>query len=226
VTKPAGYPSLRSWLRPLLLWLPPVFFLCLFYFYPLGSILQVAFERSQAGLVGPFYEVFSTPGIRSVIAFTFWQAALSTLLTLLIGIPGAYLFARYEFRGKSLVRALTAVPFVLPTLVVAAAFNTLLGSRGWVNLALMDSFHLAAADPVHEFADCDLMAHVFYNTTIVLRIWGDYWSHLTCMSHRQYLTLGASPLKTLRHVTLPLLMPEVRQQPCWSSFLISHSFSV
>jgi thiamine transport system permease protein len=35
--------------------------------------------------------------------------------------------ARYDFRGKSLLMALTGIPFVLPTLVVAAAFNALLG---------------------------------------------------------------------------------------------------
>ncbi len=210
MTKTDDYPLLRSWVRPLLLWLPPVLFLSLFYFYPLGSILQVAFERSQSGLAGPFYEVFSSPGIRSVIAFTFWQAALSTLLTLLIGLPGAYLFARYEFRGKSLVRALTAVPFVLPTLVVAAAFNTLLGPRGWINLALMDSFNLLL--PPIQFTNsltAILMAHIFYNTTIVLRMVGDYWSHLDPRMSQAALTLGASPLKTLRHVTLPLLMPAV-----------------
>jgi len=49
-----------------------------------------------------------------VIAFTFWQATLSTLLTLLFGLPGAYLMARYRFRGKSLILALTAIPFVMP----------------------------------------------------------------------------------------------------------------
>jgi thiamine transport system permease protein len=193
-----------------LLWLAPVLFLSLFYFYPLGSILQVAFSRSQAGLAGPFYEAFSSPAIRGVIAFTFWQAALSTLLTLLIGLPGAYLFARYEFRGKSLVRALTAVPFVLPTLVVAAAFNTLLGSRGWINLALMDSFNLLL--PPIQFTNsltAILMAHVFYNTTIVLRMVGDYWSHLDPRMSQAAQVLGASPLKTLQHVTLPLLMPAI-----------------
>jgi thiamine transport system permease protein len=95
-------------------------------------------------------------------------------------------------------------------LVVAAAFNTLLGPRGWVNLALMDSFHLLL--PPIQFTNsltAILMAHVFYNTTIVLRMVGDYWSHLDPRMSQAALTLGASPLKTLRHVTLPLLMPAV-----------------
>ena len=124
----------RSWL-PLLLWLAPVAFLGLFYFYPLASILSASFARSQGGLLAPFVAAFRSAALLDVLGFTIWQAVLSTLLTLLIGLPGAYLVARYDFRGKSLLRALTGVPFVLPTLVVAAAFTALLGPTGWVNLA-------------------------------------------------------------------------------------------
>ena len=62
------------------------------------------------------------------LGFTFYQAALSTLLTFLIGLPAAFLFARFEFPGKSFLRVLTAIPFMLPTVVVAAGFNALLGS--------------------------------------------------------------------------------------------------
>ncbi len=116
--------------RLLLLWIPPLTFLALFYFFPLGSILEIGFARSKSGLAGPFLEALASPTLRNVLWFTLWQAALSTILTLLVGLPGAYLLARYEFRGKSLLLALTSIPFVMPTLVVAAAFNALLGPRG------------------------------------------------------------------------------------------------
>ncbi len=91
---------MRSITRPSLanlLWLPPLLFLALFYFFPLASILQVSFARGEGDLLAPFLEAFSSPAIRRVIGFTFWQAALSTLLTLLFGLPGAYLLARYRF---------------------------------------------------------------------------------------------------------------------------------
>jgi thiamine transport system permease protein len=105
-----------------LLWILPLIFLGIFYFFPLGSIIKASFERCESGITASFIEALASDSIRDVLWFTIWQAAVSTLLTLIIGLPGAYLFARYEFRGKSLLRALTAVPFVLPTLVVAAAF--------------------------------------------------------------------------------------------------------
>src|SRR5262245_48542895 len=95
-----------------LLWLFPLSFLAVFFFYPLFRILAFSFAVST---ISP-----ADLGLASsVLGFTLYQAFLSTLLTLLVGLPSAYLFARFEFPGKSLLRALTTVPFMLPTVVVA-----------------------------------------------------------------------------------------------------------
>jgi len=205
---------LRSWFQKLpvsaLLWLAPLIFLGLFYFYPLGSILGISLTRSQAGLLDPFIQALKSASIRSVLWFTIWQAILSTLLTLLVGLPGAFLLARYEFRGKSLIRALTGIPFVMPTLVVAAAFNALLGPRGWANLGLMSLFNLES--PPIQFTNslvAILVAHVFYNTTIVLRMVGDFWSHIDPRMAQAAQMLGANRWQTARYVTLPILAPAI-----------------
>lgn len=209
--------SLAARLRPfrrqgssLALWLAPLTFLVLFYFYPLGRILQVSFARAQAGAALQIAAALASPSVQRVLGFTIGQAVLSTLLTLLIGLPGAYLLARYDFRGKSLFQALSGIPFVMPTLVVGAAFNALLGPRGWVNALLMSLFDLPA--PPIRFVNtfgAILVAHVFYNTTIVLRLVGDFWSHLDPRLAQAAQVLGANRWQTLRHVTLPLLMPAI-----------------
>jgi thiamine transport system permease protein len=129
---------------------------------------------------------------------------------LVVGLPGAYLFARFQFRGKTLLRALTGIPFVLPTLVVAAAFSALLGPRGWVNEALMFVFQLET--PPIAFTHtltAIVVAHVFYNTTIVLRMVGDFWAHLDPRISQAARVLGAGPFETARRVTLPLLQPAI-----------------
>ena len=193
-----------------LLWIPPLVFLALFFFYPLGNILGLSFARQEGGWATAFAQAFSSPGVGRVLGFTLGQALLSTLLTLLLGLPGAYLLARYQFPGKSLIQALTGLPFVMPTLVVAAAFNALLGPRGWVNAALMNWFDLS--QPPIQFTNtlvAILVAHVFYNTTIVLRMVGDFWSHLDPRLEQAAQTLGANRWQTLRQVTLPLLLPAV-----------------
>jgi thiamine transport system permease protein len=197
-------------LSVLLLWLAPVCFLLLFYFYPLGSILSLSLQRSQAGLLSPIIEAIKSPIPWRVLVFTLWQAILSTILTLAIGLPGAYLFAHYNFKGKSLLQALTGIPFLMPTLVVAAAFNALLGPSGWFNIGLMQLFKLNS--PPIQFINTlttILVAHVFYNTTIVLRTVGDFWSHLDPRLSQAARMLGANRWQAIRSVTLPLLTPAI-----------------
>src|SRR5574342_1397060 len=156
-----------SWFKPrILLWILPLAFLGLFFFYPLARIFASTLNASALTPENIKVTLY-------VLRFTLSQATLSTLLTLLLGLPAAYLFARYDFPGKDLLRALTAVPFMLPTVVVAAGFNALLGPRGWVNLGLMDAFGFEA--PPLRFVGtlgAILIAHVFYNTTIVIRLAG------------------------------------------------------
>ena len=200
----------HRWVTYSLLWLPPLVFLLLFYFYPLGSILKISLERSQQGLFSPFVEAIKSPIPWRVLAFTFWQAILSTLLTLMLGLPGAYLFAHYNFRGKSLLQALTSIPFLMPTLVVAAAFNSLVGPSGWLNIGLTHLFDLDS--PPLQFNNtltAILIAHVFYNTAIVLRMVGDYWSHLDPHLGQAAQLLGANRWQAIRGVILPVLSPAI-----------------
>lgn len=135
--------------------------------------------------------------------FTTWQAAASTALALLVGLPGAWAFALHRFPGKALLRALFTVPFVLPTLVVALAMQQLLGPEGWLN-ALLD---LAGVGPVRPLGTvwAILAAHVFYNVSIVIRIVGGVWAHLDPQTAEVARTLGAGRVAVFRRVTLPAL---------------------
>lgn len=189
----------RTALSTVLLWAGPLTFLALFYAYPLAGIVSKSFVREADGLL----RALATPATGRMVLFTLGQAAASTALTLMVGLPGAYLVARYRFAGKAVFRALTVVPFVLPTLVVAAAFDALLGTRGWVNAAL-DAVGL----PPLRFTrtvGAILIAHVFYNTTIVLRLVGDYWSRIDRRLWDAARSLGAGPLARWLRVSLPLL---------------------
>jgi len=67
--------------------------------------------------------------IARATGFTFFQAGLSTILTILLGLPAAYLFGRFNFPGKNYMRIASTLPFILPTVVVAAGFNALIGQK-------------------------------------------------------------------------------------------------
>lgn len=197
-------------LKGILLWILPLSFLLIFYFYPLGNILAESISRSDTGLLSLITQTFRSEYTRRILSFTLWQATLSTLLTLTIGLPGAYLFARYEFKGKSLLRALTGIAFVMPTLVVAAAFNALLGPQGIINLGLMTLLQLESP-PIYfmNTLTAILVAHVFYNTTIVLRIVGDFWSHIDPKLSQAAAVLGANQWQILKRITIPILLPAI-----------------
>ncbi len=185
--------SLRQRLTGVLILLPALLFLFLFFFLPLANVLRLSLEAS----------VITSDNFRrafSVLGFTFYQAFLSTLFTFLLGLPAAVLFARFDFRGKSLLRALTALPFMLPTVVVAAGFNALLGPRGWLSFVLPGlSFQFTGT------LTAILLAHVFYNTTIVIRIVSNALTHLDPRLEQTARVLGADSRRVWLGVTLPLL---------------------
>ena len=194
----------------LLIYSIPLAFLLLFYFYPLASILTLSFAPEGRFDPAALGKLFSTPYYLQTLWFTTWQAALSTLLTVGLALPGAYVFARYDFPGKSLVQALTTVPFVLPTIVVALAFTALLGPHGLLNLALMGLLGLdrPPLDLQHTLTVI-LLAHVFYNYTLVLRMVGTYWANLDPQLGEAARLLGANRWRAFREVTLPLLTPAI-----------------
>ena len=199
-----------SCLLPLASCLLPLTFLLLFYFYPLTSILTLSFAPDGHLDLAALEKLIQTPYYLRTLWFTLWQALVSTLLTVGLALPGAYVFARFEFPGKSLVQALTTIPFVLPTIVVAMAFSALLGPRGLFNTALMALLGLDRPPLNLQYTlTIILLAHVFYNYTLVLRIGSTYWANLNPRLAEAARMLGASRWRAFREVTLPLLIPAV-----------------
>lgn len=192
--------------RAALLWLLPAAFLGYFFYQPLLALFRVVispkwgFDLANLDL----HKIWDT------LRFTLAQASLSTLLTLILGLPGAWLFAKFTFPGKNFLRVLTTLPFILPTVVVAAGFNALLGPRGWVNLALQVLFNLNT--PPIQFLNtfsAILTAHVFYNTTIIIRVVSNAWSQQNIRLQHAARVLGANPWRTFREITFPLLRPSI-----------------
>jgi thiamine transport system permease protein len=185
----------------LLLWILPLVFLLFFFFYPLGTIFFEVIKTAVTQGVRYFNWLLIWRPLR----FTLWQASLSTLLTLVIGLPSAYIFARFSFPGKGTMRVLTTLPFILPTVVVAASFNALLGPNGWINLLLMRLFNLSSppVQIINTFSAI-LLAHIFYNTTIVIRVVGSALAQMNPRFEQAARVLGASRWRTLWEVTFPM----------------------
>ncbi|GAA3166600.1 MULTISPECIES: ABC transporter permease [Streptomyces] len=183
-----------------LLALPLVFF-TLFFAYPVAAIVGRGLTDAGHWQFGRLTAVLGDPDILHVLWFTLWQAAASTGLTLLVALPGAYVFARFDFPGKQLLRAVVAVPFVLPTVVVGSAFLALVGRGG-----LLDDLWGVRLDTT---VWAILLAHVFFNYAVVVRTVGGLWSQLDPRQEEAARVLGAGRFAAWRRVTLPALGPAV-----------------
>jgi thiamine transport system permease protein len=173
----------------------PVLFFGYFFIYPLVTVLVTGFTSTGASVsVG---DVLTRPSLRGIAWFTLWQAVASTLLTVALALPGAYVLGRYDFKGKSLVKAAVTVPFIMPTVVVAGAFLTLLGPDGPLGVDLRRTIWSI------------LIAHVFFNYAVVVRTVSAAWERLDPSLRAAAASLGADRRRTFRHVTLPLIRPAV-----------------
>ena len=182
----------------------PILFLIAFYFYPLFAILQTSF--ADASGLGILFDAYYA----RVFGFTIFQAALSTLLTLAVALPAAYIFAHYEIRGASILRAITTIPFLMPTIVVATSFSALFGPGGIVNLGLMQLWRLESPPiQILNTVWIILLAHTFYNFTVVLRIVGGFWANLDPQIENAARMLGANRWRTFTEITLPLIAPAI-----------------
>ncbi|MFQ5578510.1 MAG: ABC transporter permease, partial [Anaerolineae bacterium] len=185
-------------------------FFALFYIYPLAAIFGLSFAPQGRLDVAPLRKLVECSYYAQTLWFTVWQAAASTLLTLALALPGAYVFARYRFWGKETLRAVSTLPFVLPTVVVANAFTALLGPRGLLNEGLVVLFNLPEPPiQLNHTIWMILLAHIFYNYSVALRIISAFWQNLPPHLSQAAQMLGAPPAKVFRHVTLPLLKPAI-----------------
>jgi len=183
--------------RVLLLAAPPLAFLLLFFVYPVATILLRGLAPEGRLDVAATLGVLTRPFVLEVVWFTVWQAIVSTILTVLVALPAAYVFARFDFPGRRLLNAAALVPFVLPTVVVAAAFLALLGPRSPFGIRLEHTIWAI------------LIAHVFYNYAVVHRIVGGVWAQLDPRLEEAARVLGATRWQAFRQVTLPLLRPAI-----------------
>jgi thiamine transport system permease protein len=165
-------------LQKLALWAVPLTFIAVLFYWAIAKVLLLGFEQDWFAVIADAHFV-------RVVAFTVSQALLSTLLCVGFGLPGAYLLYRKKFFGRSFVRALIAVPFVLPTIVVAIAFQGL-GNQLSPLIAI-------------------LLAHLFLNYSIVVRTVGGVWAKLDVGIENAAELDGAGKWQTFRFITFPML---------------------
>lgn len=177
-----------------LLWLLPLGFVAVLFYLPVAKILSL-------GLGANWLSVLADPKIQEVVWFTIWQAILSTVITVVAGIPIAYLLYRKEFFGRGFLRALISIPFVLPSIVVAIGFTVFRDVHDFYQ----DLGFTFLAEPIYWI----IAAHVFVNLAIATRTIGGLWAGLDTQVEEAAELDGAGRIKVFLEVTIAQLRPAI-----------------
>jgi len=154
----------------------------------------------------------SAPVIVRSLQFTLLQAFASTALAIGIGLPGAWLAARFRFPGRRVLLALAAVPFCFPPILVILAFILYYGKEGYFSafLALVMGQKSEYRGFLYSFWGL-VLVHAFYNFPIAVHQISALWMQIPESQKEAAKTLGANRIMAFRTGTLPWLLPGIAQ---------------
>jgi molybdate transport system permease protein len=166
---------------------------------------------------GDLAEELTSPAVREALALSLVTSLAATAVSLVLGVPLAWLLARVAFPGRALLRGVVTLPMVLPPVVGGAALLFALGRRGlvggWLDDALGITLPFTTAGVV--------VANTFVAMPfLVVSVEGA----LRQADHRYEdaaATLGAGRWAVLTRVTLPLVRPSLVAGAllCWARAL-------
>jgi molybdate transport system permease protein len=144
------------------------------------------------------------PVVLDALWLSLWTATAAMAISFVIGLPLAWVLARVEFRGRSLVRVLVLVPLVLPPVVAGVALLTAFGRSGVLGAPLRE---LGITIPFTSVAV--VLAHTFVALPFfVISVEGALRA-----TSREYdevaAVLGASRAATFLRVSLPMALPGI-----------------
>jgi molybdate transport system permease protein len=162
-------------------------------------------------------EELTAPGVGEALRLSLVSATLATLVSLVLGVPLAWVLARSRVRGRSVLRALVTVPLVLPPVVGGVALFLVLGRTGIVGSWLYDSFGLAIPFTTTAVVIAETFVAMPF---LVISVEGALRAADTRFEDVAA-TLGADRWTTFRRVTLPLVAPGVAAGAvlCWARAL-------
>ncbi|MHB9706100.1 ABC transporter permease [Alcaligenes aquatilis] len=197
--------SLRRDPAWLMLALGAVALLGYFLLWPVLSMLTSSLvnQDGQFGLHG-YVQFFSEPAYRESLFNTLWLGAAVTLLSLVLGAGLALAAARFSFPLAACLGVLPLLTLVIPDVVVAAAWIVVLGKQGVLN-SLLAPFGLELPSLYSWWGLVFVMTLNNYVYAYVAVLVG--LKSMDRNLEEAGLSLGSSPGRTLRTVTLPLMVP-------------------
>jgi len=187
--------------------------------------------------LGALVNVHQHPGAMEALRFSFLEATASMLLTIIIGLPLAWAFGRYQWKHLRTKRALLFLPFITPPVVAAVGFLALFSPDGLVYRMGFDlrgetgffgwlSSVTGWSNPGHFVAL--VLAHVWFNLSLIIRFVEPVVAQIdpTWEEQLSLLPSGQSRLGRIQHLWLPLLGPATLVAATYTFFFSFTSFAM
>ena len=196
----------------------------------LVAVIILVFITSAVGallLYSPdfdFVDVFFDPYYQHITYFSFYQASLSTLISIILAIPIAHALSRREFIGKALLLKLFATTLVLPVLVAIFGLLSIYGNSGLLSSAF-ECFDNKLPFSIYGLNGI-LLAHVFFNLPFASRLFLQSLQSIPTEQHQLSAHLGFGFWTKFKLVEWPQLRQQLPHiaglifMLCFSSFAI------
>ncbi len=185
-------------------------------------VLFYTLYTSQENLVFTQIE----PRVWLLLKFTVYQAFLSTLFSLVVGMLLAWSLAHQaKFRGRSWLVALFSSSLVLPTLIVVFGLITVLGRNGWVNQVSLYLFDYSFGAYLYGLGGI-LVAHVYLNASFASRSLLHSFESIPKEKYKLAKSLNFTTFQRFMYVEWPVLKPTLLSIAstifllCFTSFAI------
>ena len=205
-------PALRrkgAWALPTAIWWVTVLFLAFVVVYPSATLVINSFQTENGYGLSNYAVLFSDKGIINSMGNSMKLAIPSTLTATTIGVFLAWAVVRTDVPGKRVWQTLLSVPYFIPPFIGAIAWTFLLGPVGVFNKLLMDVFQ--RTEPVFNIYSIPGMVFVMsiYRYAVPFIVVLPTMQKIPAAMEEASRISGATPWRTLRTVTLPLLAPSI-----------------
>ena len=183
---------------------------------PLAILLRYSFNRFEPRRmmvetfsIENYVKFFSDPYYTGVLWTTFRVAALCTVICLMMGLPLAYVLARTQTRFKNVLIMLVVLPLFVGNAVRAAGWMTLFGSKGFLNVTLMDVGVIDQPMQIMFTEGAVVAGIIAVNLPYMVLTLQAVIEGINRNLEEAAFSLGANPMTMFRRVLLPLALPGI-----------------
>lgn len=196
-------------LAPTVIWWAVVAFLALAVIYPSIRLILNSLKVDGSYGLDNYITIFTDSSIIKSMKNSFIVVIPATVFSTVIGVFLSWVVVRTNVPGIKYWQRLLSIPYFIPPFIGAIAWTFLLGPVGYLNKFLMSVFHLAEA----PFNIYSLGGMVFimsmYRYAVSFIVVLPTMRRISASVEEAARISGASPWRTLRDITLPLITPSI-----------------